>query len=88
MAELYRYFAKPWEHVLDFSDEALVEMYNSESYGTKIDPKNGYLVGKHWLNVTVTMWKEDLALGTLFKHELYSDPDLPNWWLDGILKRV
>ena len=87
MAELYRYFAKDWEHVLDFSDEALLEMFNSESYGTPVVPKNGYLVGKQWLNVNVAMWKEDIAGGTLFKWELYADENLPDWWLDGIFKK-
>lgn len=86
MAELYKYFARHWEHVLDFSDNALLEMFNSESYGTKVNPKNGYLVGKQWLNVTVTCWKEDIALGSLFVRELYEDGNFPEWWLDGIFR--
>jgi hypothetical protein len=86
MAELYRYFARHWEHVLDFSDDALLEMFNSESYGTKVNPKNGYLVGKQWLNVTVASWKEDIEMGTLFVKELYDDGNFPEWWLDGIFR--
>jgi hypothetical protein len=82
MAELYKHFARHWTG-LDFSDEALLEMFNSESYGTRVNPKNGYLVGKGFLNVAVTSWKEDVALGTLFVKELYQD-GYPEWWLDGI----
>lgn len=85
MAELYKYFARHWTG-LDFSDEALLEMFNSESYGTRVNPKNGYLIGKGYLNMTVTSWKEDIALGTLFVKELYADGNFPEWWLDGIFQ--
>lgn len=85
MSELYRYFAKHWTG-LDFSDEALLEMFNSESYGTYVSPKNGFLVGKGWLNVTVACWKEDIELGCLFVRELYEDGNYPTWWLDGIFR--
>ncbi len=86
MSELYRHFAKGWDG-LDFSEKSLVEMFNSESYGTPVDQKkNGFYVGKQWLNVSVAMWLEDIAKGHLPKYELYSDPNLPHWWLDGILK--
>lgn len=86
MAELYKYFARHWAHVLDFSDDALLEMFNSESYGTYVNPKNGYLVGKQWLNVTVACWKEDIQMGTLYVKELYQDGNFPEWWLDGIFR--
>jgi hypothetical protein len=86
MAELYRLFAKDWEQCLDFSDQALVELYNHESYGQPISQSNGFMHGKKWLNVTVSMWKEDVAQGLLFKHELYEDPKFPHWWLDNIFK--
>lgn len=86
MAELYKYFSKDWEHVLDYSDQALLDLYNYESYGTgRVDPKNGYAVGKKWLNVYVASWRESIAEGTLFRHELYEDPNLPHWWLDSVL---
>lgn len=62
-------------------------MFNSESYGTKVQQNNGYLVGKHWLNVTVSCWKEDILLGTLFVKELYDDENFPEWWLDSIFKK-
>ena len=85
MSVLYRHFARDWEHLLDFSDEALVEMYNSESYGTPVSQTNGFMHGKKWMDVNITMWKEDIERGLLFKKELYSDPCLPHWWLDKVL---
>lgn len=85
MAELYRHFGKEWEHCLDFSDGAIVELYNSESYGTPCKSNNGYLIGKKWLNVTVTVWKEDIEKGLLFRWELYDE--YPSWWLDSVFKR-
>jgi hypothetical protein len=86
MSQLYRVFANDWVHVLDFSDEALLSLYNHESYGTSLTPKNGFAVGKQYLNVHVTMWKEDIRAGILFKHELYEDPNFPHEWLNSILK--
>jgi len=84
MADLYRYFASGWTG-LDFSDESLIDMFNSESFGTHVDKnKNGFYVGKQWLNVTVAMWKEDQSKGHLVLSELYEDENLPRWWLDNI----
>lgn len=72
---------------MDFSDEALIAMFNNESYGTPIDRKsNGFYVGKQWMGVNVSMWKEDRARGHLVLSELYSDPRFPHWWLDTVLK--
>ncbi len=79
-------FANDWEHVLDFSDDALVELYNHESHGLPISQKNGFMHGKKWLNLNVTMWKEDIGRGNLFVWELYEDPKFPHWWLDRIFK--
>lgn len=73
---------------LDFSDEALISMYNFESYGTELSPKNGFAVGKKYLNLQVNAWKEMLREGTLAKFELYEDPSYPHWWLDDILKNT
>lgn len=84
MSELYRLFASNMGE-LDFSDEALLSMYNYESYGTALSPKNGFAVGKQYLNLQVTMWREDLRRGWLFKHELYEDERFPHWWLDSAL---
>ena len=86
MSEIYRYFSRHWEHVLDFSDGSLIELFNHESYGTPCSSKNGFLVGKQHLNVNVTMWKEDIEKGLLFKSELYSDGNFPEWWLDSIFR--
>lgn len=84
MSEVYRRFGRDWAHTHDFSDEMLVELYNSESYGGPVSPLNGFALGKKWLNVCVAMWKEDLEKGYLFKEELYKD--FPHWWLDSVLK--
>lgn len=46
MTDVYRTFAEPWAHVLDMSDQALVDMYNHETHGTTVSDKNGYACGK------------------------------------------
>ena len=73
MSELYKHFAAPWEHVLDFSDEALLSLYNHESYGLPLSSNNGFAKGKQMLNLQVTAWKEMLREGTLAKFELYEE---------------
>lgn len=89
MAEVYRIFARAWAHVLDFSESALGEMFAHESRGSAIDRSdNGYEVGKKWLNVQVAVWRQDIACGLLFKHELYADGAFPRWWLDRVLDGV
>lgn len=72
--------------MLDYSDEALLELYLSESYGGKTSSTNGFSVGKKWLNVAVGMWLEDKASGHLIIKELYEDDNYPHWWLDSIFK--
>lgn len=86
MSEVYRIFSKDWEHLLDFSDDMLVELYNGESYGTYVSPINGFALGKKWLSVNVQMWKDDIKIGAFFVKELYNDPKYPHWWLDSIFK--
>jgi hypothetical protein len=86
MAELYRHFARDMSTKLDFSEEAEVSLFNHESYGTPLTPNNGFAVGKQYLNLQVTMWREDLRRGWIFKHELYEDENYPHWWLDSVLK--
>ena len=87
MCEVYKYFSRSWEHCLDYSEESMLELFISESYGdVKCKENNGFYHGKRWLNVTVKMWLEDIPKGVLFKKELYNDPDLPDWWLDKIFK--
>lgn len=86
IAELYKQFGSSWEG-LDWSDQALIDMFNSESYGTPLDERrNGYFIGKQWMGVTVSMWKEDLNKGYLRRQDLYDDPRLPHWWLDRVLR--
>lgn len=88
MSELYKIFAASWTHKLDFSDEALLSLYNHESYGVPLSRDNGFAVGKQYLNLQVTMWREDLAAGLIFKWELYQDERFPHYWLDSVLNNV
>jgi len=84
---MYKYFSRDWKHCLDYSEQSMLELYLSESYGDVIcNPNNGYHVGKKWCNVTIKMWKDDLKSGILFRQELYNDPELPDWFLDKVLK--
>lgn len=86
MCEVYKLFAQDWEQCCDFSEEMKLELFYSESYGDPVSDRNGYYVGKRWLNVNVAMWLEDIQKGYLHKSELYDDEKIPNWWLDKILK--
>jgi hypothetical protein len=82
---LYRYFGRHWEHCLDFSDDALFDLYTYESTGRgQVKPDNGFANGKKWMDVAVAQWREDFG-NTLWVFELYEDPDLPDWWLDKVL---
>ena len=87
MVPLYRYFGRHWEHCLDWSDNALWELYENESFGTgRVSSNNGFAHGRKWMDVTVAQWREELGR-TLFRFELYTDPDLIewHWWLDKVL---
>lgn len=86
MCEIFRIFSKDWEHLVDYSEESMLEMYNHDTYGHSISDKNGFLLGKKWLSVNIEMWREDLEKGYLFKSELYNDGKYPHWWLDSIFK--
>ena len=89
MCEVYKHFSKDWNDCSDYSEDSMLELFLSESYGdVSCNQLNGYYIGKKMLNVTVAMWKEDIKYGTLFKCELYDDPDLPDWWLDKVLKNI
>lgn len=70
----------------DFSEEAMLEQFLSESHGTDVSDTNGFALGKKWSDVTVKMWKAAIAEQTLCKIELYNDPNLPDWWLDKVMK--
>jgi hypothetical protein len=88
MSELYRHFGTPMGRTLIFDDDALLSLYNHESYGTPLSERNGFAVGKQYLNLTVTAWREMILEGTLAKFELYEDPAYPHWWLDGVLNNL
>lgn len=61
-------------------------MYLYESKGIPIKNKyNGFYWGKKHMDVTITMWREDIQKGLLFRQELYEDERIPNWFLDKVL---
>lgn len=88
-AEVYRFFAENQCSGLDFSDEAARQAFEAESVGAKYDlTRNGYTVGKHWANVQVDLWRQDI--GTLFSwDELLEAPGLApiRWWVEEQCKR-
>jgi len=89
MSEIYKRFARDYTG-LDFSREALEQMYLHDSNGSvKFDianTKNGYFIGKYWMSVTINMWKEDIKKGFLLVNELLTD--YPEWFIKqiGLLK--
>jgi hypothetical protein len=67
MQQVYLYFA---EGRFDLSEAAALAMYRYESCGEGelglglfSGEINGYVVAKHWLNVTVARWRESLQQG-------------------------
>ena len=66
----------------------MIDLFNNESYGTPVKPKNGYSLGKKWMDVTISMWLEDIDSGLLRRSELYEDEKFPHWWLDNVLKNT
>jgi len=67
----------------------MMEMFLYESFGEgNPTNSNGYFLGKKWMDVNIEMWREDIEQGFLFKQELYDSPNIPNWWLDKVLKDV
>lgn len=97
MCELYKIFGKEWD--CDWSEDAMVEMFEYESLGkgdlsitgfnvTGKKP-NGYAVGKKWLNVNVSMWREEMLKSKhrrdYLTQELFNDPKYKNhheWLID------
>lgn len=69
-AKIYKEFASEWSNILSFDEDALEECFFWETYGKPVSENNGYAVGKKWLNVFISMWKEDIRDGLLFKSEL------------------
>ena len=82
MAEYYKRFSVEWESLCDFSDKAAQEMFDYESRGIgNIDVDsifsakkiNGYALGKKWMDVTITSWKEGIRDGWFLRNELLAD---------------
>ena len=85
---------------LDFSDEAAAEMFEFETtgrgdlrtgvfgklrrLGEPVEKTNGYAFGKHRMDLTVEMWREDLPRGLLSVQELIAD-GYPPWFLRRVL---
>jgi hypothetical protein len=83
---LYKYFGQDYSG-LDWSEDALLELYFYESTGKgNLKPDNGYAHGKKMMNITISMWKEDLDK-YISLEELYEDSNFPHWWLDKIFSR-
>jgi hypothetical protein len=99
-AKVYIHFATAYDcSDADFSDEAALKMYKAESLGgphkfpyhEKTDGKfNGYALGKHFMDLQMTMWKEDIKSGILFKHELLNDSALKpiNEFIQNFLENI
>ncbi|MCP5019644.1 MAG: hypothetical protein GY938_30825 [Ketobacter sp.] len=81
MATMYKRFAQDWPRA-DFSDAAAVAMYNRENGSPlpQTERTNGYALGKKWMEVTLAMWREDIAIDLLSIQELLDD-DFPEWFL-------
>lgn len=88
MLEVYEVFSKDWSHTHRFDEEAAVELFNHESYGKPLTPLNGYALGKKWMDVFLAMWRQDIEEGNLFKFELYTSGEFPEWWLDKVLENM
>lgn len=91
MGELYKQFC-PKEECYSFNETSAERMFLFESTGhpkmnlTDKDDNgkfNGFLVGKHWMDATIKMWREDIENGLLLKSEL--EKDFPEWFLNKII---
>lgn len=97
MSEVYMYFAGDYDY-LNFDEKSAEDCYKFESQGigklniTKdVDGKyNGYFVGKFLMDINISMWKEDIENGYLFKIELLEDNSLSKikWFIEKILKDI
>ena len=70
----------------EFGAKAILEVYMWETHGLAVGTDNGYAIGKRWLNITVSAWREDIRAGLLWPEELYADTRFPAWWLKGVIK--
>ena len=87
MSEIYRIFSRHWQDQLKYDETSLLEMFKYETLGEAIaNPEiNGFYVGKHWMDVNISMWNEELKTGYLNRLELYDDGTFPEWWLDKVI---
>lgn len=92
MAKLYKIFAPSYSGIT-FTKEDMLQAYILETYGIKsTDPglfkpeTNGYILGKKYMNLAVSEWKDAIHKGMLLRVELYEDPVFYeyHWWLDSI----
>ncbi len=84
----YKHFASGWDG-LDWSNPAMIDAYNAESFGTfssadLLKSRNGFYIGKQWMGVTIDMWREDIARGHLSRLEL--SKEYPTEFLDRVLR--
>lgn len=84
MADIYRRFAIDCKDA-DFSDSAALAFYRYETFGIslpKADRLNGFELGKKWMDITIAMWKEDIATLGVSVKELQED--YPDWFLERV----
>ncbi|WEM34425.1 hypothetical protein [Xanthomonas phage X1] len=67
-------FYRPHGCTLDFSQKALLQAFEKETYGVDHDmSKNGWAFGKKAFDITVASWREDLAEGLFCKYDYLRD---------------
>lgn len=71
---IYSYFKLENCDNLDYSEKAIVEMFEHESLGKEINTKtNGYYHCKRNLDITLANWTETLKDGLTTKYEIMSN---------------
>lgn len=85
MAHIYQRFV-PNESCYDFGPISAERMFLFESTGKPVlhltdknseGKYNGFLVGKHWMDATIKMWRQDIDDGLLQRSELLKEfPEL------------
>ncbi len=87
MCEIYRLFSyDEWNHYASFEDKDRLELFYAETFGDECSKKNGFAIGKKFMDITVSTWLEENRAGTLCMPELYRDK-YPSWWLNKVLNR-
>lgn len=69
----------------DFSMAALLACFHNESNGLKLpyNHRNGYVIGKHWYDLTITTIREDIINGDFCKVEFITP--LTRWYMQPAL---